>query len=100
VTWPACLDPIEKLVVEGALDIGDAAGQQPEIDQHAGQRIRGTAQGDLGAKRMAMDFLAGLTERRVGQRMRGFKTEGFGQFPHDLQVQSSIEYRASCASAG
>ncbi len=68
--------------------------EQAEVEHHAGRGIGRAAHGDLGAERMAVDFLAGLAERRAGQRMRRLEAERFRQFPHrksDAEVLSDTE---------
>ena len=56
---PERLDLVEELVVERLLHLGHAAFEQAEIEHHAGRGIGRAAHADLGAERMAVDFLAG-----------------------------------------
>ena len=69
------LDLVQKLVVEGLADLFHAAFEQAEIHYHAGLRIGRAAHAHLGAKRVAVNFLAGGAEGRSLQRMRGFEAK-------------------------
>ncbi len=90
---PQRLDLVEKFVIEHLLHIVHAALEQAEIHHHPGRGIGCSANADLGAKRMAVNFLAGIAQRRSGQRMRGLETEGLRQFPHrDCPVLPDSDY--------
>jgi hypothetical protein len=69
------LDVVEKLVVEGLADLVHPSFEQAEIQHHAGGRIGRAAHAHLGAKRVAVNFLAGRAEGRPLQRMRGFEAK-------------------------
>ena len=69
------LDLVEQLVVERQADLFHAALEQAEIDHHAGLRIGRAAHAHLGAKRVAVNFLAGRAEGRALQRMRGLEAK-------------------------
>src|SRR2546429_5351927 len=69
------VDLVQKLVVEGLADLFHAAFEQAEIQHHAGLRIGRAAHAHLGAKRVAVNFLAGRAEGRPLQRMGGLEAK-------------------------
>src|SRR6185503_1822710 len=69
------LDLVEELVVERLAHLFDAALEQAEVHHHAGGRIGRAAHAHLGAKRVAVNFLAVRAEGRPLQRMRGFEAK-------------------------
>src|ERR1700748_2513694 len=66
---PERLDLVEQLVVEHLLHLRDVALEQAEIEHHPRRRVGRAAHSDLGAERMAVDFLALRTQCRSRQRM-------------------------------
>src|SRR5205085_6639494 len=56
------LDLVQKLVIEGLADLFHAAFEQAEIQHHAGGWIGRAAHAHFGAKRVAVNFLAGRAE--------------------------------------
>src|SRR3982074_3097018 len=61
---PQRLDLVEELMVERLLHFRHAAFEQAEVEQHSRGRIGRAAQAHFGTKRVTVDFLTGLAERR------------------------------------
>src|ERR1700688_4072645 len=79
---PERLDLVEQLVVQHLLHLRDGALEQAEIEHHPRRGIGRAAHGNLGAKRVAVDLLAGRAQCRSRQRMGRLEPERFRQFPH------------------
>src|SRR4051794_6224882 len=93
---PQRLDPVQELVVQRLLYLRHAAFEQAEIEHHSGGGVGRAAHADFGAKRVAVDFLAGRAEGGSRQRMRGFKAKRFRQFPHRESPKSYLMPSVLC----
>ena len=62
-------------MIKGSTYLRKDAVENDEVDQHAAARVRNAPHGNFGAKRMAMNFLAGRAERCSHEGVSGLEPE-------------------------